>query len=74
MKHKENFEVVYDGTQTLEVQYASGENFRVRASSETGGPDHEVKTWKWDHEGLPYRVQIQVGQLRKGSREEDNMR
>jgi hypothetical protein len=59
------FEVVFDGTRSLEVQYEDGENFRVLASSETGqmssGTRRESKTWNWIHNNQHHRVQIQIG-------------
>lgn len=60
------FDMVFEeGNRFLDVRHDDYEGFRIMASSETGNVAQKKTstTWRWEHNGKLFRVQVQVTEL-----------
>ena len=58
------FDAVVDPqSRMLDVHFVDDEEWRVPASHESGNHLRESRTWRFDHNGFHYRVQVQVSPI-----------
>jgi len=61
MQMGQDFETVFrPDSRFLDVIFGDDTMFKVEASSETGNHVRESRTWRFEHNGFAYRVQLQV--------------